>query len=391
MDMSDYKRFVAYLYEYQNQAKGENRGFVRVEARNGTCQMGFQLKVFSLPEGSALNVYGFVRIQESLFGIPIGILHSGRNGIAGRLMTPSVHMGDSSFSLNELGGLIIFGPEDRIYATQWDDIPIHPERFTTDTAILQEPSHSEPPSAPQKTEAIHSSSPGNAQASSQPVNASSEPSLSAPQADAASSATQTTAQPNAASGAAHSTAQPNAASGAAHSTAQLNAASGTVLAAAQTAAGTSEETTDNPPEGVSEEELHITSVEAAVPPVINASPAERWQALLDSSPHIHPFDDDEIGECIKIDLKDLPILRKNGWQVGSNQFLLHGFYNYHHLLMGRLSSGKEDTFVFGVPGIFDVKEQFMAGMFGFSAFKPARNSSETAGVSPFGYWYRPVQ
>lgn len=115
---------------------------------------------------------------------------------------------------------------------------------------------------------------------------------------------------------------------------------------------------------------------------MSASPAERWQALLDSSPHIHPFDDDEIGECIKIDLKDLPILRKNGWQVGSNQFLLHGFYNYHHLLMGRLSSGKEDTFVFGVPGIFDVKEQFRAGMFGFSAFKPARNSSETAGVSP---------
>ena len=137
--------------------------------------------------------------------------------------------------------------------------------------------------------------------------------------------------------------------------------------------------------------MHIASVEAAIPPVMSASPAERWQALLDSSPHIHPFDDDEIGECIKIDLKDLPILRKNGWQVGSNQFLLHGFYNYHHLLMGRLSSGKEDTFVFGVPGIFDVKEQFMAGMFGFSAFKPARNSSETAGVSPFGYWYRPVQ
>ena len=44
--MSDYKRFVAYLYEYQNQAKGENRGFVRVEARNGTCQMGFQLRFF---------------------------------------------------------------------------------------------------------------------------------------------------------------------------------------------------------------------------------------------------------------------------------------------------------------------------------------------------------
>ena len=67
--MSDYKRFVAYLYEYHEQQKGENRGFVRVEVRNGTCQMAFQIKVYSLPEGSALNVYGFVRIKNFLYGI----------------------------------------------------------------------------------------------------------------------------------------------------------------------------------------------------------------------------------------------------------------------------------------------------------------------------------
>ena len=137
--MSDYKRFVAYLYEYHEQQKGENRGFVRVEVRNGTCQMVFQIKVFSLPEGSALNVYGFVRIKNFLYGIPVGILRAARNGITGRLMTPSVHMGDSTFSLNELGGLILFGAEKRIFATQWDDIAIRPNQFTTDAAVLQKP------------------------------------------------------------------------------------------------------------------------------------------------------------------------------------------------------------------------------------------------------------
>ena len=59
--------------------------------------------------------------------------------------------------------------------------------------------------------------------------------------------------------------------------------------------------------------------------------------------------------------------------------------------MGRLADGNTDTYVFGVPGIFDVKEQFMAGMFGFSSFKPARLSQNTPGTAPFGYWYRPVQ
>ena len=329
--MSDYKRFVAYLYEYQNQAKGENRGFVRVEARNGTCQMGFQLKVFSLPEGAPLNVYGFVRIRKSLFGIPIGILHAGRNGISGRLMTPSVHIGDSGFSLNELGGLILFGPENRIYATQWDDIPIQPGHFTTDTAILQE-------------------SPVQQEVSDVPEEIRDNPPEPAPD--------------------------------------EKTDSAGGAQAAEETHSAGESQPSD---ETHSAEELHIASVEAAEAASALPSPADRWQALLDSSPHIHPFDDDEITECLKIDLKDLPYLRKNGWQIGSNQFLLHGFYNYHHLLMGRLTTGRENTFVFGVPGIFDVKEQFMAGMFGFSAFKPARTTSETAGMSPFGYWYRPVQ
>lgn len=88
--------------------------------------MGFQMKVISLPEGTPLNVYGFVRIRGFLFGIPVGILRSGKNGISGRLLTPSIHMGDTSFSLNDLSGLLITGPEGRIYATQWDDIPIYP-------------------------------------------------------------------------------------------------------------------------------------------------------------------------------------------------------------------------------------------------------------------------
>ena len=137
--MSDYKRFIAYVYEYPENIKGENRGFVRVEARNGSCQMEFRLNVISLPEGSPLNVCGFVRIRDLLFGIPIGILRAGKNGISGRLMAPAVHMGDTAFSLEDLSGLLILGPENRVYATAWDDIPLAPDRFTTDPRVLQDP------------------------------------------------------------------------------------------------------------------------------------------------------------------------------------------------------------------------------------------------------------
>ena len=47
--MSDYRRFIAYLYEYPNNRKGGCCGFVRVESQNGFCRMDFQIKSPSLP------------------------------------------------------------------------------------------------------------------------------------------------------------------------------------------------------------------------------------------------------------------------------------------------------------------------------------------------------
>ena len=46
--MSDYRRFIAYLYEYPNNRKGGCCGFVRVESQNGFCRMDFQIKSPSL-------------------------------------------------------------------------------------------------------------------------------------------------------------------------------------------------------------------------------------------------------------------------------------------------------------------------------------------------------
>ncbi len=315
--MSDYKRFIAYVYEYPENIKGENRGFVRVEARNGSCQMEFRLNVISLPEGSPLNVCGFVRIRDLLFGIPIGILRAGKNGISGRLMAPAVHMGDTAFSLEDLSGLLILGPENRVYATAWDDIPLAPDRFTTDPRVLQDPAPAEevPEIPPEK-------------------------SSEAPAPEEAEEDTER------------------------------------ILHMASTEERSGDETASEAAPGK----------DAGTA----GSPGDRWETLLSRFPRIRPFDDDEIRDCVRLDLKDLPELRKEGWLISSNQFLLHGFYSYRHFLLGR-SDALGNVFILGVPGVFDIREQFMAGMFGFSGFKPARDPSGTPGNAPFGYWYRQVQ
>ncbi len=69
--------------------------------------------------------------------------------------------------------------------------------------------------------------------------------------------------------------------------------------------------------------------------------------------------------AVQIELNDLRELPKHYWYLGNNSFLLHGFFNFHHLLFGRLPDGK---WFIGVPGIYAAQEQVMASVFGFRGF-----------------------
>ena len=61
--MSDYRRFVSYIYAYKNGKKERNVGFAKVEVRAGRLKMNIQLDgIRNDMEG--LDVYGFVRKQE---------------------------------------------------------------------------------------------------------------------------------------------------------------------------------------------------------------------------------------------------------------------------------------------------------------------------------------
>ena len=87
--MSDYRRFIAYLYEYPNNRKGGCCGFVRVESQNGFCRMDFQIKSPSLPPETSVTVYGFIRRSGRMYGIPLGNLLAGRSSTSGKLFTHS--------------------------------------------------------------------------------------------------------------------------------------------------------------------------------------------------------------------------------------------------------------------------------------------------------------
>ena len=94
----------------------------------------------------------------------------------------------------------------------------------------------------------------------------------------------------------------------------------------------------------------------------------------------------------KIQRKDLSRLPRKEWRLANNSFLLHGFYNYHHLIY--IEDG--DEVWIGVPGIYHEKEKLAANTFGFTHFRrqvdvPVKlEENEQNTYEDFGYWCRQI-
>ena len=69
--MSEYRRFVSYIYAYNHEKKDKNVGFAKVEVREGKLKVNIQLGGLT-KESEGLDVYGFVRKTEKLYGIWLG-------------------------------------------------------------------------------------------------------------------------------------------------------------------------------------------------------------------------------------------------------------------------------------------------------------------------------
>ena len=89
---------------------------------------------------------------------------------------------------------------------------------------------------------------------------------------------------------------------------------------------------------------------------------------------------------IHMELKDLRELPKKYWYLGSNSFLLHGFFNYRHLLLGKVENESGRKWFIGVPGIYQSQEKVLAAVFGFPEFRQEKDTGVKTGQ--FGYWYR---
>lgn len=113
---------------------------------------------------------------------------------------------------------------------------------------------------------------------------------------------------------------------------------------------------------------------------------DKWEQLRKTYPVVHPIREEE--EYLKIAPKDFVIFTERYQELVHNSFLLHGYYNYKHLILGRREKDGEAVYYLGVPGTFHEREKTVAVMFGFEAFDGKREPAENG---DFGYYLRRVE
>ena len=103
--------------------------------------------------------------------------------------------------------------------------------------------------------------------------------------------------------------------------------------------------------------------------------------------------EDSRRQIMKIQRGEISILPRCEWKLANNNFLLHGYYNYRHLVL--IDEGNQ--LKLGVPGIYHEREARAAATFGFPEFIAEADVNVTLEPQErnenqqFGYWCRQVR
>lgn len=113
---------------------------------------------------------------------------------------------------------------------------------------------------------------------------------------------------------------------------------------------------------------------------------DKWEQLRRLYPKIRPFADRR--EFLSLTPRDFVVLAHGYHILVQNSFLLHGYYNYGHVVLTRKGNRGEEIFYLGVPGVYFEREKQAALMFGFEGFEAANEQAEEGG---FGYYMKRVE
>lgn len=322
--MLDYQRFVSYLYRYEHGVKGDNIGYIRGETRKEQCRITVGVRDPRGIEISNYNVYLFrILAAGKTKCIPVGTLQL-RNGMGEfKYVSSSNNLFGSGLLLGDFDGIVLVYNQQFFYATKWTDEEL-------DWNWLFEEKEEASGRSLQTEERAASSEEADHEVST--VDAADH---EVPNSDAADSET-------------------------------------TVMR---------DEENDVAATGL-ENDLETNTKQTDIPLEEQKSILEE---LLESHPSLPAFANQELFDCVRITPNEIGLMRMENWRLGSNSFLIHGYYCYQYLLLGKIRyQDGEQRYILGVPGIFNNKEQYIATIFGFEQFVPVKQTNVRTGQ--FGYW-----
>ena len=385
--MSEYRRFVSYMYEYTNGKKNKNTGFAKVESRNGICRM--QIHLQKIPqEEETLNIYGFVREGGWLLGIFLGQIGVKNACGDARIQTQAERIGGSAYRLEQIAGLWVESGLGRTYLTVFDDEGVDTEKLVTDLPDEKKPEEEpqEEASAEAEEELREEAS---AETEEEPQEEASAEAEEEPREETSVEAEELREE---ASAEAEEEPREEVSAEAEEELREEASVEAEEEPQGEASVEAEEEPQGEPSVETEEQKERVHAQQAGACPAVNSRCAncswhmanlnQKWQALSRRYPHFQPFAEGEFADCLQITPRELAFIGQGKCRVGNNSFLMHGFCNYRHLLFGKRRDGR---FVLGVPGVFENQEMVMANMYGFPDFKEAMAKHPNG---KFGYWCR---
>lgn len=359
------KRFIRYLYEYEQGRRTRNVGFVKVEQDEQECVVHVHGKGLRMGGQRRLGLYLFYENGGGCTGVWQGEIDNINPAVNYRLHYTRDDVGEPE-NFERINGVIMSNGDGRKYASVWNDMPVdveHMQVWTMDQGTAgQEDGQAVAPRARQEM-------------AEEMLQGRQEMAEEMPQ------TRQEEVQEM------HEEAQPEKIQG------MMPKEEGLQMCPESEPEEVQEMTVEPQGEGLQEMMTQLRPEEAE-----QEAPAESAAEEAEGMPP-GPVHTQEAGRSVKpwkvtkIQRKELAKLPRCEWRLANNNFLLHGYYNYRHLVFIE----NDRTMYLGVPGNYHEKEAEAAGAWGFPDFVPLKElevslaSEEWEEEGQFGYWCRQVR
>lgn len=118
--MPGMKRFVTYIYSYEDNRKGSNVGFAKIELRGDVFRLEIHLRRLLLSR-SLCRIY-LIRVENStMIGFPVGKMEFANGTGDCSLGMSALKIAGSDYSIRDMDGLMLSDEENRFFVSRWKE------------------------------------------------------------------------------------------------------------------------------------------------------------------------------------------------------------------------------------------------------------------------------